>query len=62
MGNNGGVNRMEEKRRKKRGKRKEKKRREEKGGVRCRAGNEPSYLGSARARLEKSSARAQLVS
>ena len=27
-----------------------------------RAGNEPSYSGSARARLEKSSARAQLVS
>ena len=27
-----------------------------------RAGNEPSYSGSARARLEKSSARAQLMS
>ena len=27
-----------------------------------RAGNEPSYSGSTRARLEKSSARAQLVS
>ena len=31
-------------------------------GVLGRAGNEPSYSGSARARLEKSLARAQLVS
>ena len=30
--------------------------------LRVRAGNEPSYSGSARAQLEKSSARAQLVS
>ena len=30
--------------------------------VGARAGNEQSYLGSARARLEKSSARVQLVS
>ena len=44
---------MEEK---KRG-RKERKKRERKGAG-CRAGNELSYSGSARARLEKSSARA----
>ena len=35
---------------------------DEKWKAPARAGNEPSYSGSARARLEKSSARAQLVS